>query len=214
MCFWGKSGLRHQISIYTPGYQIVGQCRDTLLNVTSENGATKGMSCVIISATILVIRCVMTSFQLVGLAYEPFSPLFALSDAALSGINMRRVIATTKPGYPCRVSLADADVGDELLLLPFEHQPAASPYKASGPIFVRRAAVQASIESGVIPDYVGSRLMSVRAYDEAHLMTEAVVCAGGDTAAVIRKMFSGDDVAYIHLHNASRGCFSCAVNRA
>jgi len=29
----------------------------------------------------------------------------------------RRVIADSTPGYPCRVSLADAAVGDELLLL-------------------------------------------------------------------------------------------------
>jgi hypothetical protein len=156
----------------------------------------------------------MTSFQLVGLSFEPFAPLFDLSDSALSKINMRRVIAEGKPGYPCRVSLADAEIGDELLLLSFEHQPVGSPYKASGPIFVRKAAVQAKIQRGVIPDYIGTRLMSVRAYDEAHLMTDAMVCAGSDTAAAILKMFSTDEVAYIHLHNATRGCFSCAVNRA
>ena len=63
----------------------------------------------------------MTSFQLVGLPFEPFSPLFALSDAELLARNVRRVFATTKPGYPCRVSLADAEIGDELLLLAFEH---------------------------------------------------------------------------------------------
>jgi hypothetical protein len=156
----------------------------------------------------------MNSFQLVGLSYEPFAALFDLSDSELSKIDVRRVVAAKKPGYPCRVSLADAEIGDELLLLPFEHQPASSPYKASGPIFVRRAAVQADIEPGVIPDYVGSRLMSVRAYDQAHLMTDAMVCAGSETAASILKMFSTDEVACIHLHNANRGCFSCTVNRA
>jgi hypothetical protein len=155
----------------------------------------------------------MTSFQLVGLPIEKFSSLFALSDAALDERNVRRVVATSKPGYPCRVSLADAEIGDELLLLSFEHQPADSPYKSSGPIFVRKAAVQASLEPGLIPDYVRLRLMSVRAYDAAHLMTDAVVCEGSDTASAIRRMFSSDEVAYIHLHNAGRGCFSCAVNR-
>src|SRR5271165_1976453 len=120
----------------------------------------------------------MNSFQLVGLPFEPFSPLFALSDAALVEHNACRVVATEKPGYPCRVSLCDAEIGEELLLLPFEHQPASSPYKASGPIFVRKAAAQANIERGVIPEYVRHRLMSVRAYDATHLMTDAVVCAG------------------------------------
>jgi hypothetical protein len=180
----------------------------------SENGATQGVESSNYERFQSHSRCVMTSLQLVGLSFEPFASLFDLSDSALSKINMRRVVATKKPGYPCRVSLTDAEIGDELLLLPFEHQRASSPYKASGPIFVRKAAVQANIEPGVIPDYVGIRLMSVRAYDEAHLMTDAMVCAGSEAASAIQKMFSANEVAYIHLHNANRGCFSCTVNRA
>ena len=155
----------------------------------------------------------MTSFQLVGLPSEPFAPLFALPEADLMTRNIRKVYADMKPGYPCRVSLVDANVGEELLLLPFEHQPASSPYKSSGPIFVRRGASQAHVEPGVIPDYVQTRLMSVRAYDSKHFMTDALVCAGSDVANAIQKMFGHDEVAYIHLHNANRGCFSCAVNR-
>src|SRR5271165_1430870 len=141
----------------------------------------------------------MNSFQLVGLPFEPFSPLFALSDAALVEHNACRVVATAKPGYPCRVSLADAEIGEELLLLCFEHQPAMSPYRSSGPIFVRKAAVEANVEPSVVPDYVRIRLMSVRAYDSTHLMTDAIVCAGSDTASAIQRMFSSKEVAYIHL---------------
>jgi hypothetical protein len=145
---------------------------------------------------------------------EPFLPLFALSDANLTARNIRRVIANTTPGYPCRVSLMDAAIDDELLLLPYEHQPASSPYKSSGPIFVRKGSVQALIDPDVISDYVRTRLISVRAYDAKHLMTDATVCAGSDSAAAIEKMFDSEQVAYIHLHNANRGCFSCRVERA
>jgi hypothetical protein len=155
----------------------------------------------------------MASFQLVGLPSTSFAPLFALSDAELSRIDARRVFADSKTGFPCRVSLADAEVGDELLLLPFEHQPAASPYRSSGPIFVRKAAVQAVVDPGVIPDYVRARLMSIRTYDEAHQMIDAAVCPGGEAARAIDEMFSRVEAAYIHLHNAKRGCFSCAVRR-
>ena len=155
----------------------------------------------------------MTSFRLVGLPLKKFSPLWALSDSALAERNVRRVVATSKPGYPCRVSLADAEIGEELLLLSFEHQSAKSPYRSSGPIFVRKAAVPANLEPGVIPDYVRLRLISVRGYDSSHLMTDATVCAGNDAASAIQKMFSSNEVAYIHLHNAKRGCFSCAVSR-
>jgi hypothetical protein len=156
----------------------------------------------------------MTSFRLVGLPFEPFAAFFAMPDSALSACNAQRVVAREKPGFPCRVSLVDAEIGEELLLLPYQHQPAESPYKASGPIFVRQAAKQALIEPGVIPDYVRDRLISVRAYAAAHLMTDAAVCEGRDAAALIRAMFSIEQVAYIHLHNAKRGCFSCAVQRA
>jgi hypothetical protein len=156
----------------------------------------------------------MSSFQLVALSYEPFAPLFDRSDAELAEIQARRVIASAKPGFPCRVSLCDAEVGEELLLLPYRHQPGDSPYRASGPIFVRRDARRSTLEPDQLPDYVARRLISVRAYDARHQMTDASVCAGGDCASVIRRMFADAGVAYIHLHNANRGCFACAVERA
>jgi hypothetical protein len=156
----------------------------------------------------------MNSFQLVGLPAQQFVALFAMSDIQLSAHNACRVIAATNPGYPCRISLIDARIGEQLLLLPYQHLAADSPYKASGPIFVREAATQAALLPGQIPDYVRSRVMSVRAYDRNHRMIHADVCAGESTAAAIDKFFSDSNVAYIHLHNAKQGCFSCAVNRA
>lgn len=155
----------------------------------------------------------MTSFQLVGLPAAPFTALFSLSEAELSEIHTQRVVATSQPGYPCRVSLADAEIGEELLLLPYTHQPAATPYRASGPIFVRKSARQAVVDPGVVPPYVTRRLMSVRAYDALGWMMDAAVCPGVETAAVIERLLEDARVAYIHLHNANRGCFSCAVRR-
>jgi len=155
----------------------------------------------------------MPSFELVGLPFEPFASLFSLRDSELRKFNARRVVAAANPGFPCRVSLADAEVGEELLLLPYAHQPAESPYKSSGPIYVRKLARQRAAGRNVIPDYVRIRVMSVRAYDAAHGMTDASVCDGADCASVIRRMFEDDAVEYIHLHNAARGCFSCAAKR-
>jgi hypothetical protein len=45
----------------------------------------------------ITVRGVMKSFRLVGLPFEPFSRLFALSDAELAARNAHRVFATTKP---------------------------------------------------------------------------------------------------------------------
>ena len=156
----------------------------------------------------------MSSFQLVGLSSEPFEPLFNLPAGELATRGIHRVTAQSKPGHPCRVSLVDAEVGEELLLLPYEHQPANSPYRASGPIYVRRGAKQQILPVGNVPEYVSLRLMSVRAYDRTHMMVAANVCEGSAVAEEIDRLFADPGVRYIHLHNAKRGCFSCLVLRA
>ncbi len=154
------------------------------------------------------------AFQLVGIDHVQFEPLFNLPDWQLAGYHAQRCIATESRGFPCRVSLEDAREGEELLLLPYLHQPADSPYRSSGPIFVRRGATQRKLTPGEVPPYVSSRLMSVRAYAASHMMVAASVCKGSDAAQVIATQFSNGQVAYIHLHNAERGCFSCQVLRA
>ena len=156
----------------------------------------------------------MSAFRLVGLDPAPFAPFFDLTDEQLAERAIRRVIADQKPGFPCRISLVDAEVGEQLLLLPYCHQPANSPYHASGPIFVRRGAMQRVADPSEVPSYVAGRLMSVRAYDDRHFIVDADVCAGCDVASSIRRMFANPDARYIHLHNAKRGCFSCRVERA
>jgi hypothetical protein len=156
----------------------------------------------------------MNSFRLAGLDFAQFAPLFELDDPSLAKLNARRMIASESPGFPCRVSLTDAQIGEETLLLPYRHQPANSPYNASGPIFVRKAAVNASIDPDVIPPYIANRLLSLRAYDAEDSMVDAAVAAGKDAATTIRTMFDQQHVTYLHLHNANRGCFLCRVDRA
>ena len=156
----------------------------------------------------------MTSFRLVGLPAEPFEHLFELDARELEAVGARRMLAVAPNSAPCRVSLVDAEVGEELLLLPWQHQPASSPYRASGPIFVRRHARQVELARGVMPPYVTRRLMSVRAYDASDMMVDAEVCEGAIAADAVTRLFADDAVAYIHLHNAKRGCFSCRVERA
>lgn len=155
-----------------------------------------------------------SSFQLVGIDHEPFQSLFDLSDAELAERCAKKCIADESPGYPCRISLEDARLGEELLLLPHVHHPAVSPYRASGPIFVRRGVQKRRLPVGEMPSYVTHRLISVRAYDAAHMMVAATVSEGPAVASEIETYFRQDDVAYIHLHNAKRGCFSCEVVRA
>jgi hypothetical protein len=155
----------------------------------------------------------MSSFQLIGLLPGQFSHLFSLSAEQLAPLGIVRVTADSKPGFPCRISLQDAEPGEELLLLPYEHQPAASPYRASGPIYVRVHSQQSNLRPGEIPPCVALRQISVRAYDAHHMMLAAEVCPGDAVAAEIQRQFSNQRVTYMHLHNAKRGCFSCRVER-
>jgi len=154
------------------------------------------------------------NFQLVGIDHQPFQALFDLPDEQLGKYDAKRCYATEDFGYPCRISLEDARVGEELLLLPYQHQTAATPYRASGPIYVRRGVQRRCLPVGEVPDYITRRLVSVRAYDAAHLMVAASICEGVCAASEIDAYFRRDEVAYIHLHNAKRGCFACQVLRA
>jgi hypothetical protein len=155
-----------------------------------------------------------TKFQFHGISGETFEPLFSLSDAQLAARGMVRVVADESPGYPCRVSLREAALGEELLLLNFAHQTAHSPYQSTGPIFIRRGAERATLAPGEIPESVTRRLISLRAYNAAHMIVDAEVCEGTDIATALQKHFGASNVAYIHLHNAKRGCYSCSVVRA
>ena len=155
----------------------------------------------------------MSHFQIVGLPHTPFAHWFELSDEALASRGAVRRVANESPGFPCRVSLEDAEVGDEVLLLPFEHHAAASPYRSAGPIFVRRHATQRACAPNELPPYVTRRLISLRAYDGAGMMVDAAVCKGTVVHQSIERCFADPQVAYLQLHNAKQGCFSCQVNR-
>ena len=154
------------------------------------------------------------SFRISGLPATPFRPLFTLSDEALLAQGARRYLADECPGFPCRVSLADAALGERVLLVNFEHQPARSPYRAGGPIFVRENARAATPEIGEVPESLGRRLLSVRAYDGEDLITDAEVVEGRQLEPLIARFFAAPAVAYLHVHYARRGCYAARVDRA
>ncbi|MBK9261216.1 MAG: DUF1203 domain-containing protein [Polyangiaceae bacterium] len=151
-------------------------------------------------------------FVIQGLDPASFTRYFTLSDAELAAKGARRVHADG-PGYPCRVSLVDAAPGDELVLLTYAHHDVASPYRASGPIYVRRAAAMRAEDIDAIPPMLATRLLSVRAYDAAGDLEMADVVPGAELAGQIARMFDEPAVAYLHVHNARPGCFVARVNR-
>ena len=153
------------------------------------------------------------SFRVLGLSPVPFRPLFAMHDARLHQLGARRVIADD-PRMPCRVSMEHAQLGEELLLLNFEHQPANTPYRSMHAIYVRRAAERAFDEVDMIPEVLRTRLLAIRAFDAQHMMIDAEVCEGTDAADVFERFLADTEASYLHVHNAKRGCYAARVERA
>ncbi len=149
-----------------------------------------------------------------GLPLEDFRPLFGLSEEALSARGAKRYVADAKPGFPCRVTLQDAEPGETLLLLNWRHQDSDTPYRSDGPIFVNESARATFEARNEIPEQQRSRLLSVRAYDDAGWMHAADVVDGAALEAKIEKFFADPKIGYLLVHNARRGCYACRIDRA
>lgn len=154
------------------------------------------------------------NFQIHALPRTSFDMFFALSGDELRARDGRRVVADASGGFPCRVSLQDAVEGERLLLLPYEHHPVNTPYRASGPVYVREDAVQALPETDEIPELLRRRMLSLRGYDGKGMMRTAEVVPGVELEAAIARLFAIDRIAYLHAHYALPGCYACRVERA
>ena len=152
-------------------------------------------------------------FQILALDVGQFRHLFGLDQAALAKLGVQRIVADSRPGYPCRVSLQDAAIGEKVLLMNYEHQSRPGPYRSGHAIFVREWATQATPDRNEIPEVLQHRLLAVRAFDTAGMMIDADVVDGSDLGALICRMFESRSVDYLHIHNAKPGCYAATVRR-
>lgn len=155
------------------------------------------------------------AFIVSGLSVAPFQPLFGLSDEALAEQGVIRHTADAPLGFPCRVTLEDAPVGETLLLLNYEHQPADTPYRARAAIFVRESAVETRTFVDQIPATLAVRpFISLRAFDTDGMMLDAEVSPGAALTEPIERLLLVPGVAYLHAHYAGRGCYAAHIARA
>ena len=153
------------------------------------------------------------SFVISGLDPAPFRSLYGLPDEALAAAGAIRMTVDGKPGFPCRITLEDAEPGEAMLLVNHEHLPVDTPYRSRHAIFVREGANVPARFEGEVPEQLAIRLLSVRAFDAAGMMTDADVVEGCDLAPLIDRFFADPAVDYLHVHNAKRGCFAARVDR-
>ena len=154
-------------------------------------------------------------FRISGLAARQFEPLFALSDAELVARGARRCPDVPGSRRPCRISLHYTPPSRTALLLTYTHQPAPhSPFRASGPIYVGEGALETFDRRDEIPPVLSQSIsLSVRAYDGEDMMVDAEVVPGAEARRAIERLLAKDDVGYLHVHFAPRGCYLARVDR-
>lgn len=153
------------------------------------------------------------TYRIEGLHRADFAHLFALSDAELAAHNAVRVTANG-PGFPCRVSLEDAKAGEQLILLNYTSHDVATPYRSAYAIYVREAVDEIAPLIDDTPPVFEGRPLGLRAFDQDGMLRNAALALPGEADAKIRELFAGDNIAYIHAHNAAHGCFSARIDRS
>lgn len=154
------------------------------------------------------------SFVISGLPLEPFKSLFALDDASLAARGIIKRTATAKPGFPCRIALRDAELGETVLLLNYEHQPADTPYRSAYAIYVSESAAETWSGQDTIPPAMRGRPISLRAFSHDGLLLSAEVAMGEQLDTAIERQLATPGAAYLHAHNAGHGCFVARIDRA
>jgi hypothetical protein len=153
------------------------------------------------------------TYRIQGLDPAAFAQLVGLPDAELARHNVVRKTVDATPGFPCRVTLKDAEPGETMLLVNHVSHDTDNPYRASHAIFVGETARRAAVFHDETPPVFDRRILSLRAFDREGMMREAALAQPGEADAVIRRLLEDGEVDHIDAHNATRGCFAARIER-
>jgi hypothetical protein len=153
-------------------------------------------------------------FRIRGLDPAPFRHLYGATDAQLADAGARRMAVDAPHGYPDRIEIRDAQPGETVLLVNHLYLDTHGPYRGRHAIFVREGAERAFDAVNEVPEALGSRLLSLRAFDRDAMMVDADVVDGRDVRGLIDRLLADPRVAFVHAHHARRGCYACLIERA
>ncbi len=153
------------------------------------------------------------TYLIAGLDPAPFQPLFAMDETQLAANRATLQRASASHGFPCRVSLRDADEGDELLLVHHVNHDVETPYRNAFAVFVRRAAREPAVFFDECPPVFAGRPLAMRGYTATGNLHAARLAMPGEADETIRDMLDDPAIAYIDAHNAAHGCFAARVQR-
>ncbi|MDZ4371109.1 MAG: DUF1203 domain-containing protein [Phenylobacterium sp.] len=154
------------------------------------------------------------TFVVSALPRAAFESLLDLPESELAQRGVMRRQASAPNTTPCRVTLRDAEVGETVLLLNYEHQPADTPFRARHAIFVREDAQDTVFGPGAIPPAFAVRaFLSLRAFDAEGMMIDAELARTEDLETSIERLLDSPEVAYLHAHYAGAGCYAARIDR-
>ncbi|OON41447.1 hypothetical protein BTJ39_05680 [Izhakiella australiensis] len=153
------------------------------------------------------------NYTVLGLDSSEFTHLYGQSDDYLAAHQAVRVKAQSESDYPDRIALRNVPVGENAILVNHVYQPAKSPYFGRHAIFIHEGASGQGRYENEVPEYLFTRQISLRAFNEAHMIIAAHVAEGADVENLIFQLFANAQTSYIHAHSARFGCYMCAIKR-
>ncbi|HEX6374900.1 MAG TPA: DUF1203 domain-containing protein [Allosphingosinicella sp.] len=153
------------------------------------------------------------TYRIEGLDRDAYAGLLGLSDEALAERGARRVTADSKPGFPCRVTLEDAEPGESLILFNHVSHDVPNPYRSAYAVYVREIAGEPARFLDETPPVFDGRALGLRGFDADGMLRGALLALPGEADAKIRALFERPEIAAIHAHNAAAGCFAARIVR-
>jgi hypothetical protein len=153
------------------------------------------------------------TYRIEGVRPEDCSGYFGLADDELARCGARRVIADSKPGFPCRITLEDAEPGESLILFNHVSHDVATPFRSAYAVYVREKAEVPACFIDEPPPVFAGRALGLRGFDSEGMLRGALLALPGEADAGIRALFERPEIATIHAHNAAAGCFAAKIVR-
>ncbi len=153
------------------------------------------------------------TYRIEGLPSDCYSHLLGMSDRELEAHHGRRVRAESKPGFPCRVTLEDAEPGESLILFNHVSHDVETPFRSAYAIYVRETAAGPACYVDEPPPVFIGRALGLRGFDSEGMLRGALLALPGEADSKIRELFDRPEIETIHAHNAAAGCFAARIVR-
>ncbi len=153
------------------------------------------------------------TYRIEGLPRDAYAALLGLGQDLLMERGARRVMADSKPGFPCRVTLEDADPGESLILFNHVSHDVPTPFRSAYAVYVRETADRPARYVDETPPVFEGRALGLRGFDGEGMLHGALLALPGEADSKIRALFDRPEIETIHAHNAAAGCFAAKIVR-